>query len=38
MTIGMVLDHCEEFAVASNPDLKADKKADNKDIQAFKGR
>jgi len=34
----MALDHCEEFAVARNPELKGEKEATQTDIQRFKGR
>lgn len=38
ITIGMALDHCEEWAVARNPELRAEKEATQADIQRFKGR
>jgi len=34
----MALDHCEEFAVARNPELKGEKEATQEDIKRFKNR
>lgn len=38
MTIGMCLDHIEEYAIAMNPKLAAPKEATQSDIQRLKGR
>jgi len=38
ITIGMALDHCEEWAVARDPELRGEKEASQEDIQRFKGR
>ena len=38
MTIGMCLDHIEEYAVKLNPKLMAPQQATQADIQRLKGR
>lgn len=38
MTIGMCLDHIEEYFVSLNPKLAAPKQATQADIQRLKGR
>jgi len=38
MTLGMCLDHIEEYSVLMNPEIQKEKEATQTDIQRLKGR